>query len=225
MKLRPYLKTNVAYTSENVTTDNTFEAGLGVEVRPFAGNWSKPRDLVGDLLGRMRFFAEYSERSYLRDSLYDPPNPRENFVVGFDLYREFGAVDQSDPDTRRQVRHWAEFYLGSAYETTDFIVDHYQSLRTNASLKGGTGLGRGTTLMPYVLLDSTISSNSHLYWDNRLITGLGVRFDVNTGPSSKLKLYAEHIMSTKYFKEEPPVADEVPKTDLRVGVQYQYNRY
>jgi hypothetical protein len=137
----------------------------------------------------VRIFAEYLGQRGFRN---EKPswNPREDRVVGFDIWREYGAAaprPASYPGTL-----WAELFLGAVYHSTAFYQSDYNGIQWGGNLKLGTAHGRRELpLMPYVMLDINGTSEYNYFWQNRLIVGLGLRIQKRTGADSAIKLWAE----------------------------------
>jgi len=220
---RPYFKTNLALSSRDVPEENTVSYGFGIEVRPLANNKSLAAQPWLEWLTRTRAYAEYLNQSFPQSEKPDW-NPRHNLIVGFDVWREYGAADPNRYTER--TAWWAELYVGAAYHSTNFYLDDYDSIRCGLNAKTGIRYGKPAhPVMPYVVLDLNATSRHRFFWENRLISGVGLRTEVKTGKSSKLKLYAERVWILSYLKDEPAASEDVPSDDTRIGLSYQWNRY
>lgn len=219
---RPYLKVDLSYTGRAIPVENTATYGVGVEIRPLIVQFSLARPRTAWLMN-LRLYAEYLEQGFFRGGkpLW---NPRHNWIVGLDLWKEFGAVDPDRPDN--PDRHWAELFLGAAYHDTNFYLADYDSVRYGLNVRLGTlyPVG-GYNAMPYIMLDVNGSGPRHESFENRVIGAVGLRTQWRLGPKSSLKLFAEQRYILGYLYYRPSPRDGVPSSDQVLGVSLQVNRY
>lgn len=221
--LRPYVKLNVAFSGESIAEENNLTYGLGAEVRPLAGLASLAGNPWLEWLTRSRFFAEQLWQSPLKDAKPDW-NPRHDLVIGFDAWREYGAVDEAREGAGD--RSWGELWIGAAYHTTDFYLDDYASIRTGLNAKAGAVVGHGDwPLMPYAVVDLNTTSAHPFHWQNRMWGGVGLRTERELSEECTIKLWAEQRWVMAYLRDHPRAADEVPDSDTLIGLTFQLNRY
>jgi len=186
----------------------------------------------------MRVYAEGLRLSYWNETDPNAP-PTDDFLAGFDLWREYGYVDSELPRADR-CPFWGELYLGGAYHTTNFAFRGYDAARYGADLKAGFVLGRTsptlnqalggstgqlTPLMPYCVLDFNLSSSyPDRFWENLFYGGGGVRTEYRLAEHRKIEFFAEFLGALRYFGSGP-LFDDIPQNDFRIGLTFQYDRY
>jgi hypothetical protein len=221
--LRAYLKLNLAASSLDIPEENTASYGPGIEYRPFARSRDISRQPALEWINRTRLYAEALRQNFFRSAKPDW-NPRHDELIGFDLWREYGAVDSDRPYNRDHW--WGELFLGAAYHSTDFYLSDYNSIRSGVNLRAGWSTAdRHTPIMPYVDVDLNHAGKQHFFWENRMIGAVGVRCDIRLGERSKIELYAESRRILGYLQDHPLPTDHIPASDYRIGVVYQMNRY
>ena len=228
---RPYIKLNMAWSSEDIPDENTITRGVGVELRPFSENtWLENAPLL-DWLTRARLFVEYGYQSHLRSPKREWV-PHEDVAVGLDIWREYGCADPRwiRPHLeweQNRPHYWGELNLRVAHHSTNFFIEGYNSTRTVLNLKAGCRIGETRLpVMPYLVADFVGSSSGYrFYWENRLLGGVGVRTEIPIGRDSKVKLYMESVRVIGYLKDKPSAAADVADYDVRGGIICQVNRY
>ena len=203
--LRLFVDMNLALSSQDVTQENTTTYGPGIEIRPFAQQHcplSRQQSL--DWITRTRFFAEHLNQTFNKDP--NPAwNPRNDTLVGFDMWRAYGAVDPDRPGNSKS--RWAELYVGAAYHTTDFYTAGYDSVRTGFDLKAGIKRGRSRLpFMPYAEINLNTTSRQTYFWENSLLGGIGIRTQIKAVGEDQVYAYVEGFWLLDYLKDEPAVS-------------------
>jgi len=221
-RLRFYLHANPAFAYPVNAVDNTLTGGIGVEIRPLIDQYHG-RFRAPIWLRPMRLYAQYDLQGFWFGAKPDF-SPRHDLVIGFDHWKEFGAVDSDRPGN--PDRQWAELFFGAAWHDTDFFQTDYNSIRYGADVRAGYEFEAGRyPIMPYILLDINGSSRRDYEFENRLIGGVGVRTQWQFGPHTRIKLYVEPRWILAFLKQHPDPSAHVKTSDLIVGVSFQYNRY
>jgi hypothetical protein len=222
--LRPYLTLQPAWSSKNISVENTFTYGIGVENRPLSRSYSLATRAELEWLTRVRLYAEYLRQGFFRSA--NPSwNPRENLIVGFDLWRQYGFEDPDRPDNNAPI--WGELFVGGGYHTTNFYIRNYDAFRFGLNAKLGAKLGnRKLPILPYVYLDLNMSSRyADQFFNNRLIGGIGVRTELRFVREGRLWVFVEYRGILQYLKDSPPVGVSIPDSELRAGISFQFSRY
>ena len=170
-----------------------------------------------------RFYSQYDFQGFFFGA--KPAfSPHTDWLIGFDHWKEFGAVDSDRPDN--PDHQWAELFFGAAWHQTDFFQSNYNSIRYGANVRAGTLYRVGRyPVMPYFMLDFNGSSRQDLEFENRLVGGIGLRTQWQFGPQARLKLYVEPRWILAFLKNQPDPSSHVKQSDLVVGFNFQYNRY
>jgi hypothetical protein len=221
-RLRPYLRANPAFATPSNPVENTLTGGVGVEIRPLIDRYHGPfRAPIW--LRPMRFYTEYLHQGFW-DGAKPNWSPRHDWLIGFDHWKEFGAVDSDRPDN--PDRSWMELFFGAAWHDTDLFQDGYNSIRYGANVRAGFLADAGRyPVLPYVMVDLNGSSRQNYEFENRLVGGLGVRTQWQFGPRARIKLFAEQRWILAFLKNRPAAAFDVKHSDQVIGISFQYNRY
>jgi len=227
--LRPYFKVSPAWSSSDIPPENTLTFGVGAEIRPLTRIYFG-RDL--EWLTRTRIYTEYLDQTFFRTpapSIF----PRQDWAIGFDIWREYGFVDpnrlhldEHGHPLNERDHAWGELFVGAAFHTTNFSRRGYNAILAGFDIKVGLRYGsRDLPFMPYVYADlNAVPRYGEDYFNNRLIGGIGIRTEHRFGRDSKIEIFAEWRGIISYV-EATPLYNNVPVSDWRAGLTYQFSRY
>jgi len=216
--------------------------GVGFQAYPFSfGPFLTPGRRAGEILGPLRFFAEYNRTDYL--GAENSWRPKSQSRIGFEYWK---AVNVNDLHHRWWLEIWNGFYWQSSNEfsTTD---KPYKSLIFANSWRAGIrkrDAGILSTITSYVAVESSrtkydqpapepcrfsvVDTNypknpnpCDFYWENHLLAGGGLRYAPSlTSPNWKwlqrFVFYTEYENTATYYGPRPP--SPAPRFDARAGV-------
>jgi|GEM_PF-4621362 len=220
-KLRPFIEAQLSYTSEEISQENVFTGFIGMEYRPGPVP-GLPKD---SLFQALRLYAEYGRQFALKNE--NPSwNPPEDSIVGAEAYQSYGVVNSRY--AAPAGRTWAELYAGGAFHETDFYLVRYSDWRAGVDAKYGISAAMITpSVLPYIVVDSQISSHSSNFWNNQSYAGVGLRLQWGADGANghALKLYCEQLWTIGYAGPGPAAGAGVPWSNLRIGLAYELNRF
>ena len=223
----PYIRVSGIAASKAEAWENGWLAapGVGFQMYPF----SLPRlrnssSKAAKILGPIRLFAEYNRVNYWgKENTW---RPRKQTRYGAEYWRSLHVNDLASP-------WWAETWNGLWWQSANEFDPRYRSaILANAARGGVRASGRGAlaAVTPYVALESSLTNNSSYYWENRLLTGGGIRitpplrgrFQQQTH-INRLALYAEYLHVATYYRDaasRQAALDRPPNHEVRIGLTF-----
>ena len=216
----PYVRYARVESNQDYEWENNWGArpGFGFQLYPLsARNLRGKDDLIIRLLGPLHVFAEHKEVFYKgKENAW---RPDEQVRIGVDYWKEINVHDLRKP-------WWGEIWNGLIWHSTNGFDKAYDTLIVANALRVGVrepNAGILSTLSPYVAFESSLSENGRYFWENRLLSGGGVRFSV---PRDRLPdefqwldrpvIYTEHLVPLVYYRSSAPSSS--PDHDFRVGI-------
>lgn len=216
----PYLHVAGIDASRTEPWENAWLAkpGVGFQVFPFSlPAWRKNGSTLGGILGPLRLFAEYNRVNYWGQGNEWRPTVQKR--IGMDHWRSLHVNDG-------RFAWWMETWNGFWWQSANEFDSHYNAWILGNALRSGVRVPRSHVLSaftPYVAVESSLTDQRTYYWENRLLTGGGLRFapslhrlPQNYGWFNRLAVYAEYLRASAYYRQSAP--SSVPKYDVRVGI-------
>jgi hypothetical protein len=226
----PYLRIAGIAGSQSDAWQNAWLAGpgLGAQVFPFSLPRFRTSDSkVGNLLGPLRAFGEYSFKDYWGST--NQWRPRNETLAGFDYWKAVGVND-------RELPWWIELWNGLYWQSSNEFTDRYDSVVFANSVRLGIrspGHKTVSAITPYILAQSSRTKYDHgglitdFYWENSLAGGGGLRIapsinksNRNTRGVTRFIVYAEYLDTAIYYG--PAAPSTVPRYDIRVGANITF---
>jgi len=215
----PYLRVAGIAASKNPAWENAWLAGpgAGIQVYPFSlPSFRKSDSIVGQILGPVRLFGEYSRLNYWgKENSWRPNNQKR---IGVEYWGAFHVNDAFPA--------WLEIWSGVWRQSSNEFDSHYNTQIFAVSSRGGLRIPNADSLSaftPYIALESSSTNKNQYYWENRLNLGGGLRYAplLNNDPAesvgiSRLVLYVEYIKVSTYYHSAAP--SSVPDHDVRMGI-------
>jgi len=216
----PYLRFARVESNRDYEWENNWGArpGFGFQLYPLSARSLRENDnLLIRLLGPLHVFAEHNKVYYKgKEHAW---RPDEQVRIGVDYWREINVHDISKP-------WWGEIWNGLIWHSTNGFDKDYDTLIFANSLRIGVRkphAGILSTMSPYVAFESSLSENGRYFWENRLLSGAGVRFSVPRKNLAKeypwldrLVIYTEYLVPLAYYRSSAP--SSLPDHDFRVGI-------
>jgi hypothetical protein len=83
---------------------------------------------------------------------------------------------------------------------------------------------------PYLAVESSLTDNKTFYWENKLVTGGGLRFAPALKRSAadvswlnRFAVYGEYVHVAAYYRDEAP--SSIPDQDVRVGITFSLGQW
>jgi hypothetical protein len=236
----PYVRVAGIKGSQDDAWQNAWLGGPGVgfQVYPLSSWRFQGQDsLAGRLFGPLRVFAEYNFTNYWGN--VNTWRPRNQTRTGLDYWK---AVNVNEP----QRFWWMEIWNGLYWQSANEFTNRYDSVMLGNSLRVGIRESRSraiSTLTPYVALESSrtkydyagpngclfaqpggIQNPCDFYWENRLLTGAGLRFAPSLGTLghgqrawlSRFVVYGEYLNTATYYGPSAP--SSIPRFEVRLGL-------
>jgi len=220
--------------------------GVGFQAYPFSfGPFLTPGRKAGEVLGPLRFFAEYNRTDYL--GAENSWRPKRQSRIGFEYWK---TVNVNDLPHRWWLEIWNGFYRQSSNEFTP----HYDSWIFANSWRAGIRIreaGILSMITPYLVVESSrtkfdrpasqpcflpiVTTNypknpnpCDFYWENHLLGGGGFRYAPSlTGPNWKwlqrFVFYTEYETTATYYGPKPP--PPAPRWEARAGVSASFGQW
>jgi hypothetical protein len=221
----PYVRFAGVSSSGSEAFENAYLAkpGLGIQLYPFSTQELRtPGDRLGELLGPLRVFAEYNKLDYW-GSVNDW-RPDDQQRVGAEYWRARGVNDPF-------LAGWHELWSGAIWQSSNEFDDQYDTWIAAAAMRAGARIGPGGPLSyftPYLAVEGSRTTNDAYYWENRLLTGCGVRWTPSENWLEGLGLdrfvvFLEYLFVAAEFADQAPSA--VPDTDMRFGLSISLGQW
>jgi hypothetical protein len=216
----PYLRVTGIGASQPESWENGWLGGpgIGFQVYPFSSSaFRKPYSIVGKILGPLRVFSEYNRLDYWGYSGL----PRKQIRFGAEYWRARHVNDLNK-------FWWAEIWSGVWWQSANEFAPHYDTgIFANAARVGVRIPERHllSAFTPYAALESSLTDNETYYWENKLVTGGGIRFAPalsrwagDSGWLSRFAIYSEYVHVAHYYRQSAPAW--IPDYDVRVGITF-----
>ncbi|HEX3091395.1 MAG TPA: hypothetical protein VHW72_02165, partial [Candidatus Angelobacter sp.] len=220
--------------------------GVGLQIYPLSSwRFQGSDSLAGKFFGPLRLFAEYNFTNYWGQ--VNSWRPRNQMRTGLDYWK---AVNVNEP----QRLWWMEIWNGLYWQSSNEFTNRYDSVVLGNSLRLGIRKPRAgaiSTITPYLTLESSrtkyhyagtsgcifaqpggVQNPCDFYWENRLLTGVGLRFAPSLGSLghgerawlSRFVVYGEYLnTATYYYGVSAP--SPIPRFDVRIGVSANLGRW
>jgi hypothetical protein len=218
----PYVRVTGIAASQSEAWENAWLGGpgIGFQVYPFSLPWLRESaSAFAKIMAPLRIFAEYNRVNY-----WGPENswrPKRQKRIGGEHWRSLHVNDGSS-------FWWTETWNGLWWQSANEFTPTYRTLIFANALRGGLrvpNLHVFSAFTPYVAFESSLTDNSSYYWENRLLSGGGLRF----APSLKSRfqretklnrfaIYAEYLRVGTYYRETAPAS--IPNYEVRIGVTF-----
>lgn len=225
-----------------VPQEHKFVLGVGME------NYLLPRlfPKVKTILPWFEFcrsFVDFSTIKYY----YDKPSrgfPKTNLRAGIDVWYE--KVPNLETRYYSYLGLWYDLWLQYAYQSTNYKDKNYNTATFGFVTHAGILKNRKNTPTAFLfyLLGEVSASGKRYFWENRILTGGGIRFfpiKNNDRFWNRLVCYAEGAYAVWYFKDAPetlprwdyskssfPVSmkgDQRPRFDFRFGLSFSFGKW
>jgi hypothetical protein len=216
----PYVRFSGVESNREYEWENNWGSrpGFGFQVYPFSSRELREKD---DVLTRwlqpLHLFIEH-DRVYYKGEEHSW-RPDEQVRTGVDYWKEINVHDLSKP-------WWGEIWSGLIWQSTNGFDKDYDTLTFGNSLRLGLrkpDAGFLSTLSPYAIFESSLSENGEYFWENRLLSGGGIRFSLPRHELPKefqwldrLVIYAEYLVPLAYYRSSEP--SSLPDHDFRFGI-------
>lgn len=223
----PYLRVGGIGASETEAWENGWLGGPGVgfQVYPFStSTLRKPESIVGNILGPLRIFGEYNRLDYWgKDNSW---RPHKQIRFGAEYWRARYVNDA-------RKFWWAEIWSGVSWQSANEFAPHYDTGILANEIRAGVRVpeaGLLSAFTPYLSLESSLTDNKAYYWENKLVTGGGIRFAPALGTSAgnsmwlnRFAIYAEYVRVASYYRQSVP--PDIPDHDVRVGITFSIGQW
>ncbi len=218
----PYVRLAGIASTKEAAWENAWLArpGYGLQAYPFSHPWVyEGSSLLTNILGPLRLFGEWNQVDFVGEE--NRWRPDEQVRAGAEYWRAIHVNDTNEA-------LWAEIWSGLFWQSTNEFDDDYDSVIFAAAVRTGIRIPEAdllSWLTPYVVLESSLTDNEEYYWENKLLTGVGVRLAPEVPKENKhggnnwltrLVVYAEYLEVADYYRTEAPSG--VPDYDFRVGI-------
>ena len=224
----PYIR----FAGIAATRDPAWENGLlagpgfGAQVYPFslsAFHRNEQSSWLIQALGPLRLFAEYNFVDYWGEQNSWRPDHQVRAGADYWLALNPNNIYKS---------WWTEVWAGGSWQSANEFDSHYDGWILAQSVRAGLRLKDKdifSWLSPYIVLESSLTDHKSYYWENRLLTGAGLRiapalkFTKNKGVLTRFVVYAEYVHAAAYYHASAP--SSVPDHDWRVGVSFSIGEW
>jgi hypothetical protein len=161
-------------------------------------------------------FAEYNRVDYWGKG--DGPPPRHQTRYGAEYWRARNVNDTGE-------FWWSEIWSGAWRQSSnEFAADYNTGILANA-FRGGVRIPKARVLSsftPYFALESSLTDNKTYYWENKLVTGGGMRFAPKVAGKwlNRFAVYGEYVNVAVYYRQSPP--SSIPNHDVRAGITFSF---
>jgi hypothetical protein len=218
----PYLNIGGIGATQSPAWENAWlgAPGIGFQVFPFSRAQFQKRDSrVGNVLGPLRFFAEFNRLHFPGSENSWRPNHQVRLGAEY-----WSARHVNDPS----AFWWTEIWAGVGWQSANEFAPHYDTGIVANAMRAGARVPDHHLLSaftPYGLVESTLTDNTTYYWENNLHTGGGIRLAPRLKRSvvgltglSRFAVYGEYVGVATYYRERAPAS--VPDHDIRAGITF-----
>jgi hypothetical protein len=217
----PYIRFAGIAATKDPAWENAFLAGpgFGGQVYPFslsALHDGKNTSSLVKLLGPLRLFGEYNFLDYWGGA--NSWRPDHQVRAGADYWLALNS-------NNIKKAWWLEAWAGGWWQSANEFDPNYNAWIFAQSVRSGLRLkdkGVLSWITPYAVLESSLTDHQDYYWENRLLTGGGLRVapllkaSDDKGVLTRLVFFAEYVYAAAYYGASAP--SNVPDHDWRIGV-------
>jgi hypothetical protein len=217
----PYIRGAYISSNKDVAWENAWLSSPGFGIQSYPFSLLEDSDQLKRLFGPLRIFGEFNKMDYMGG--INAWRPDEQIRAGAEIWYPINTREEDLLDKE----WWSEIWTGLWWQSANEFDKDYDTLIFGHSVRFGIRdpeAGMWSRLSPYIVCEGSVTENKDYYWENRIILGGGIRYQLplfsqKDNPLSiinRLIIFGEYDRIVGFWDADSP--SNIPDYDIRAGI-------